>query len=222
MRGQNNNFGNDNAGNNNFGNGNFGRDNSGNNNFGNGNFENGTFGNGNFGKANFGNGNSGNSNFGNNNFRNNKFRNNRFRNKRNRSNRGNHIGAVIFSILIVFLSLILVGQVFYILAELNDDYTSYHADEDDYMRHITYEEYFRLFDDTIEDCEHGREYTKTEQELRAVGYYYEAATLHKAYVTYGDTESAEKQKARMDRLREEAGSYASETEKIDELLGDGS
>jgi hypothetical protein len=71
----------------------------------------------------------------------------------------------------------------------------------------------------MNDCRVDRKYTEVEQEIRAIGWYYEAATLHKAYLAIDESESAALQKARMDRFREEAGSYRSETGNIDKLLG---
>ena len=127
-------------------------------------------------------------------------------------------GGIFFTIIIVFLSLILVGQGIYIMSEMKDSDRLYYADEDDFIRSVTYEDYYRVLRDTIDDCYPDRTHTETEKEIRALGYYYEAATLYKAYTTAGDQTSAEKQHARMERYRSEAGSYAGEAERIDELL----
>ena len=43
-------------------------------------------------------------------------------------------GGIFFTIIIVFLSLILVGQGIYIMSEMKDSDRLYYADEDDYMR----------------------------------------------------------------------------------------
>ncbi len=128
------------------------------------------------------------------------------------------IGGIIFTVLIVFLSFILVGQGIYILSELNDSDKFYYADENDYIRNVTYEDYYRILNNAVDDCYPGRSHTDTEKEIRALGYYYEAAALYKAYNTVNDAESAGKQLSRMERCREEAGSYAGETARIDELL----
>ena len=129
------------------------------------------------------------------------------------------IGGFIFTVLIVFLSLTLVGEIIYILTELNDNPSRYYTKESTYISDVTYEDYYRILNHAIEDRELGRKLTTTEREIQALGYYYEAATLYKAYRAANDSESAENQKQRMARYKETAGSYASETEKIDEVVG---
>ena len=132
---------------------------------------------------------------------------------------GVSVGTILYAVLLAILSLVLVIQITYIASELRDDRYYYAADEDDYIRMVTYENYYRLFNETVNDSRIDREYTEVEQETRALGWYYEAATLYKAYLAVDESESAALQKARMDRFREEAGSYRSETGNIDELLG---
>ncbi len=132
---------------------------------------------------------------------------------------GVSVGTILYAVLLAILSLVLVIQITYIASELRDDRYYYAADEDDYIRMVTYENYYRLFNETMNDSRIEREYTEVEQEIRAIGWYYEAATLYKAYLAVDESESAALQKARMDRFREEAGTYRSETGKIDELLG---
>ncbi|MBR3278391.1 MAG: hypothetical protein IKG01_05690, partial [Lachnospiraceae bacterium] len=83
----------------------------------------------------------------------------------------------------------------------------------------TYENYYRILDEATNDSRLGKKHTEVEQEIRALGFYYEAATLYKAYLAIDDSESAAQQKTRMERYREKAGSYSSETGNIDELLG---
>ena len=136
-----------------------------------------------------------------------------------RNKTGVSIGTILFVALIASLSLVLVIQITYIASELRDDRYYYAADEDDYIRMVTYENYYRLFKETMNDCRADRKYTEVEQEIRAIGWYYEAATLYKAYLAIDESESAALQKARMDIFREEAGSYRSETGNIDKLLG---
>ena len=133
--------------------------------------------------------------------------------------KGRNIGFIIFVVILVILSLILVIQTSYIFSELRDDQYEYSTDEDDYIRMVTYENYHQILHEAAYDSRLGKERTQTEEEIRALGYYYEAASLYKAYNTVGDSESADRQKARMDRYREEAGEYASETDNIDALLG---
>ena len=53
-------------------------------------------------------------------------------------------GGIFFTIIIVFLSLILVGQGIYIMSEMKDSDRLYYADEDDYIRNVTYEDYYRV------------------------------------------------------------------------------
>jgi hypothetical protein len=132
---------------------------------------------------------------------------------------GVSVGTILYVVLIVILSLVLVIQITYIASELREDRYDYYTDEDDYIRMTTYENYYRIFDAATDDSRIGKEFTQTEQEIRAIGYYYEAATLYKAYLAIDDSESAEQQKTRMERYREKAGSYSSETGNIDELLG---
>ena len=132
---------------------------------------------------------------------------------------GVSVGTILYVILLVILSLVLVIQISYIASELRDNRYDYSADEDDYIRMTTYENYYRILDEATNDSRLGKKHTEVEQEIRAIGYYYESATLYKAYLAIDDSESAEQQKTRMERYREKAGSYSSETGNIDELLG---
>ena len=132
---------------------------------------------------------------------------------------GVSVGTILYVVLIVILSLVLVIQISYIASELRDDRYDYSADEDDYIKMTTYENYYRILDEATDDSRLGKKHTEVEQEIRALGFYYEAATLYKAYLAIDDSESAAQQKARMDRFKEEAGSYMSETGNIDKLLG---
>ena len=136
-----------------------------------------------------------------------------------RKRTGVSVGTILYVVLIVILSLVLVIQISYIASELRDNRYDYSADEDDYIRMTTYENYYRILDEATNDSRLGKKHTEVEQEIRALGFYYEAATLYKAYLAIDDSESAAQQKARMDRFKEEAGSYMSETGNIDKLLG---
>ena len=136
-----------------------------------------------------------------------------------RKRTGVSVGTILYVVLIVILSLVLVIQISYIASELRDNRYDYSADEDDYIRMTTYENYYRILDEATNDSRLGKKHTEVEQEIRALGFYYEAATLYKAYLAIDDNESAAQQKARMDRFKEEAGSYRSETGNIDKLLG---
>ncbi|MDO4804805.1 MAG: hypothetical protein Q4A32_08300 [Lachnospiraceae bacterium] len=129
--------------------------------------------------------------------------------------KGNGIGGVVRIVILAFLSLILVVQCARIMMELREDSYSYHATEDNYLRDVTFENYYRIFSNTVDDCELSRKYSETEREIRALGYYYEAASLYGAYAAVGDNASSELQRERMERYRQEAGTYAAETEKID-------
>ncbi len=132
---------------------------------------------------------------------------------------GVSVGTILYVVLLVILSLVLVIQISYIASELRDNRYDYSADEDDYIRMTTYENYYRILDEATDDSRLGKKHTEVEQEIRALGFYYEAATLYKAYLAIDDSNSAAQQKARMDRFKEEAGSYMSETGNIDKLLG---
>ena len=136
-----------------------------------------------------------------------------------RKRTGVSVGTILYVVLIVILSLVLVIQISYIASELRDNRYDYSADEDDYIRMTTYENYYRILDEATNDSRLGKKHTEVEQEIRALGFYYEAATLYKAYLAIDDSESAAQQKARMDRFKEQAGSYMSETGNIDKLLG---
>jgi hypothetical protein len=132
---------------------------------------------------------------------------------------GVSVGTILYVVLLVILSLVLVIQISYIASELRDNRYDYSTDEDDYIRMTTYENYYRILDEATNDSRLGKKRTEVEQEIRALGFYYEAATLYKAYLAIDDSESAEQQKTRMERYREKAGSYSAETGNIDELLG---
>ena len=132
---------------------------------------------------------------------------------------GVSVGTILYVVLLVILSLVLVIQISYIASELRDNRYDYSADEDDYIRMTTYENYYRILDEATDDSRLGKKHTEVEQEIRALGFYYEAATLYKAYLAIDDSKSAAQQKARMERYREEAGSYRSDTGNIDKLLG---
>lgn len=137
---------------------------------------------------------------------------NKMRQKRNRA------ASALFVAGIVILSLILLGEVYYIYSELTEEHTRYPMEERDYVNLVNYEEYFRIYSEVADDSATTRKLTTTENEIRALGYYYEAAALYKAYLAVEDEDSAAKQMARMERYRAQAGSYAGETEKIDERL----
>lgn len=137
---------------------------------------------------------------------------------RKRKKNGSVLRNIIFIVLIVALSIVLLAQISLIASELRDTSYYYHADYSDYKHQVTYENYYRVLYYAIEDCEIDREFSESEQEMRAVGYYYEAASLYKAYRSAGDDVSAARQKKRMERFKEEAGSYAGEAKSINDLL----
>jgi len=56
---------------------------------------------------------------------------------------------------------------------------------------------------------------------QAVAHYYDAAVLHKAYLTVGDLKEAEYQKKRMAQYAALAGDYAEHIDKIDQMLETG-
>lgn len=145
-------------------------------------------------------------------------RRNRNINRAGNSKKENGIGGAVRIVILVFLSLILVAQCARIMLEFREDSYSYHATEDNYIRDVTYENYYRIFSNTLDDCELSRQYTETEREIRALGYYYEAASLCRAYTAVGDSASADRQRVRMGQYRREAGRYGAETDKIDERL----
>lgn len=136
--------------------------------------------------------------------------------RKNRQGRG---WTAIFIVMTVLLSFVLLFECVYIYSELTREHISYYAEEKDYINNVNYEQYYRIYTDASYDSDPERDLSTTETEIRALGYYYQAATLYKAYLAVEDAESAAKQLARMDRYRAEAGSYASETDKIDERLG---
>ena len=103
-----------------------------------------------------------------------------------RKRTGVSVGTILYVVLIVILSLVLVIQISYIASELRDDRYDYSADEDDYIRMTTYENYYRILDEATNDSRLGKKHTEVEQEIRALGFYYEAATLYKAYLAIDD------------------------------------
>lgn len=144
---------------------------------------------------------------------------NRKKNVKRPGKKGIGIGGVILTIIIVFLSLTLVCQCIYFFSEIREEIPSYYADENDYVRHAAYEDYNQILNDTLDDSILGHSHTAREDEIRALGYYYEAAALYNAYRTVNDNDSAAKQKDRMERYKQAAGSYGSETARIDEIFG---
>lgn len=99
-----------------------------------------------------------------------------------------------------------------------DTYDDYYT-EDTYLSYLQHEQYLDLFYMTSRDCVLDKEFSETIQACQAVGRYYEAATLYKAYVKSGDKENAARQKERMNIYLSQTGEYEYHIDKINETLG---
>lgn len=143
------------------------------------------------------------------------------KNKRRNSGSQRPLGRFFYSAVTVFLLLIfltaMAGGIFRIRDRLSSDEYDYY-DEASYLNRLRNEDYAGLLEMTRDDSRADKVYKGDIPECRAVAMYYDAAVFFHAYEKAGDAENAARQKERMDKFEQEAGSYAYYTEKIDALF----
>lgn len=143
------------------------------------------------------------------------------KNKRRNSGSQRPLGRFFYSAVTVFLLLIfltaMAGGIFRIRDRLSSDEYDYY-DEASYLNRLRNEDYAGLLEMTRDDSRADKVYKGDIPECRAVAMYFDAAVFFHAYEKAGDAENAARQKERMDKFEQEAGSYAYYTEKIDALF----
>ncbi|MGX8686559.1 MAG: hypothetical protein ACSW8K_01990 [bacterium] len=143
------------------------------------------------------------------------------KNKRRNSGSQRPLGRFLYSAVTVFLLLIfltaMAGGIFRIRDRLSSDEYDYY-DEASYLNRLRNEDYAGLLEMTRDDSRADKVYKGDIPECRAVAMYYDAAVFFHAYEKAGDAENAARQKERMDKFEQEAGSYAYYTDKIDALF----
>ena len=143
------------------------------------------------------------------------------KNKRRNSGSQRPLGRFLYSAVTVFLLLIfltaMAGGIFRIRDRLSSDVYDYY-DEASYLNRLRNEDYAGLLEMTRDDSRADKVYKGDIPECRAVAMYYDAAVFFHAYEKAGDAENAARQKERMDKFEQEAGSYAYYTDKIDALF----
>ena len=143
------------------------------------------------------------------------------KNKRRNSGSQRPLGRFFYSAVTVFLLLIfltaMAGGIFRIRDRLSSDEYDYY-EEASYLNRLRNEDYAGLLEMTRDDSRADKVYKGDIPECRAVAMYYDAAVFFHAYEKAGDAENAARQKERMDKFEQEAGSYAYYTDKIDALF----
>lgn len=143
------------------------------------------------------------------------------KNKRRNSGSQRPLGRFLYSAVTVFLLLIfltaMAGGIYRIRDRLSSDEYDYY-DEASYLNRLRNEDYAGLLEMTRDDSRADKVYKGDIPECRAVAMYYDAAVFFHAFEKAGDAENAARQKERMDKFEQEAGSYAYYTEKIDALF----
>ncbi len=143
------------------------------------------------------------------------------KNKRRNFGSQRPLGRFLYSAVTVFLLLIfltaMAGGIYRIRDRLSSDEYDYY-DEASYLNRLRNEDYAGLLEMTRDDSRADKVYKGDIPECRAVAMYYDAAVFFHAFEKAGDAENAARQKERMDKFEQEAGSYAYYTEKIDALF----
>ncbi|NCB93642.1 MAG: hypothetical protein EOM40_13960 [Clostridia bacterium] len=135
--------------------------------------------------------------------------------------KGTHsIAKFIIGIFTVILTLLLIILVVSAVNEIKDfGYYSDYYTEENYISYTHHEDYYELLGMTIRDCRFGKKYSDEEKECRAVAYYYQAASLYKAYMQSDDKKNAGIQVQRMEQYATQTGEYTDHVAKINEILG---
>lgn len=129
------------------------------------------------------------------------------------------VGKIVIGIFTVILTLSLILFVGIGISGIRDAYyePSY-LNEENYLSALSSQDYVYLLEIAAKDSRLGKKYTDTVKACRAVGKYYEAASLYEAYRTIGDEQAATRQMERMEMFAGQTGEFESHVEKINELF----
>lgn len=129
------------------------------------------------------------------------------------------IGKVILGIFTAILTISLIAITSVGIGELMSiDYAPYGVEEEDYISTLHHEDYVELLDMASRDTKIGKSHSQTVLSCQAVGHYYEAASLYKAYLAVGNSRAAGVQVQRMEQYASQTGEFGDYVEKINDLL----
>lgn len=126
---------------------------------------------------------------------------------------------IVLGILTVILTLSFILITVTGINQIKDyDYEPSYYTEDYYLSYLEDEDYMSLLNMSIQDSKLGKSYSKTIQECKAVGKYFGAASLYKAFVSAADISSARTQIQRMEQYATQTGEFQEHIGKINKLL----
>ena len=128
---------------------------------------------------------------------------------------------VIFVIAATALIIFILANVIWSVNEYNQSksYTqSRYYDEADYNYAVQYGDYDRLYQMASNETASDFELNETEEAAAALGFYYNAALLHKAYENAGMEDEAAVQLEKMEKYKEDAGKFSKYTDDVDEKV----
>lgn len=126
---------------------------------------------------------------------------------------------IVLGILTVILTLSFILITVTGINQIKDyDYEPSYYTEDYYLSYLEDEDYMSLLNMSIQDSKLGKSYSKTIQECKAVGKFFEAASLYKAFVSAADISSARTQIQRMEQYAAQTGKFQEHIGKINKLL----
>lgn len=129
------------------------------------------------------------------------------------------ISKIIIGIFTAILTISLISITSVGIGELMSvDYEPYGVEEEDYISTLQNEDYVGLLNMASRDSVLGKSYSQTVLCCQAVGHYYEAASLYKAYLVTGNAKAAATQVKRMEQYASQTGEYGEYVEKINEFL----
>lgn len=129
------------------------------------------------------------------------------------------IGKIMIGIFTVILTISLIAITSVGISELMSiDSSPYGVEEEDYISALQHEDYVELLDMASRDTKPGKSHSQTIRSCQAVGHYYEAASLYKAYLVIGNTKAAGVQVQRMEQYASQTAEFADYVEKINDLL----
>lgn len=98
------------------------------------------------------------------------------------------------------------------------DYEPSYYTEEYYLSYLEDEDYMSLLNISVDDSKLGKSQSKTILQCKAVGKYFEAASLYKAFITIADTSSARTQIQKMEQYAAQTGEFQEHIGKINTLL----
>lgn len=118
--------------------------------------------------------------------------------------------ALLCGFLVLFISIL--------ITSLFEDGRYYISDEKDLLRDLRYDNYVSLLEDVKANEVRGIKITGDMSKCYAIAYYYEAASMYKAYLEVGEVQKAAKEKQIMEEKIPQMGEYSSLIEDIHNRL----